>query len=103
MNLQEGIAIREDGGYIGNCTGCRAWYWNYWGAGTYCPSCLHGYCETLKGHWDDAENRAEELGQEVTLLGAVIAAIVERPMPDGNASCATEIERIKAALVKALD
>jgi hypothetical protein len=52
---------RADGGYVGSCTGCHSWYWNSWGHGTYCGSCLYGYSEALKDRWDDAEVRFERL------------------------------------------
>ena len=57
----------------------------------------------LRAERNAARARVEQLEAETTDLRAAVAAVVERPMPDGNASSATEIERIKLALRDALD
>lgn len=74
--------MREDGGYVGQCTGCRVHYWNYWGVGTYCPACQYGFSRTVAGHWDDAERRFE----------AILALAQRRGIDD---------EAIEAALTEA--
>jgi hypothetical protein len=48
-----------------------------------------------KGHQNDALAEAERLRR-------AIRSVIQRPAPDGNDSCAPELERIKGALSDAL-